>query len=337
MSLRADYIKLLGPSGFSQEGVLASIPASGVCYVVCKAGPAIEKIDWVLQANRNHSYQLFRMLAIPSSLASVVIGSLANTETILIQGNTYTGATSTTTWSTGGISVAGTDAADATLLQKAINGGTVVTLASVEAGDTVVVTDATGTTHTLTAHADTTTEANGEFSISGTDAQDAGELVKCVTGDYALSGITVTQGAATGEVLFQTTADYDSYPDVESSNGTRLAVSTIGHTYLCADISSATLTLRWRDALVDRLIGNCPSFFTAKTGTATTHAAFTDTLLTSLQAEAAQVTGLTDNSTTGGQVYTQTLNGAPFGVLAVTNADGSNANIVRVSAYKVPF
>lgn len=339
MTVRADYIKLLGPSGFSNEGVLASIPASGVCYVICKAGPAIEKLDWVLQYDHNTSYQFLRALEIPTSLATMLIGSWANAETILVMGKTYTGATSTTTWSTGGISVAGTDAADATLLQKAINGGSLVTLASAANEDYLTITDpVTGDDYVFTAHTDTTTAANREFSIAGTDAQDAAELVTCINDStYGVPNVTATQGAATGEVLLQNDASYDDYPVVTSSSGTTLAVSSIGHTYLCADISTATLTLRWRDSLVDRLIGNCPSFFTAKTGTATTHASFTDTLLTQLQVEAAPVTGLTDNSTTGGQVYTQTLNGAPFGVLKITNADGSNANIVRVSAYKVPW
>jgi len=339
MSLRADYIKLLGPSGFSGEGVLASIPASGVCYVICKAGPSIQKLDWVLQCDHNTSYQFLRARQIPGSLATVLIGSWANAETILIDGLTYTGATSTTTWSTRGISIAGTDAQDATLLQKAINGGALVTLASVEAADYVTITDpVTGDDYVFTAHTDTTTAANREFSISGTDAQDAAELVACINdGDYGVPNVTATQGAATGEVLLQNDASYDDYPVVTSSSGTTLAVSSIGHPYLYATISTATLTLRWRDSLVDRLVGNCPSFFTAKTGTATTHAAFTDTLLTQLQIEAAQVTGLTDNSTSEGQIYTQTLNGAPFGVLKVTNADGSNADIVRVSAYRVPW
>jgi hypothetical protein len=52
-------------------------------------------------------------------------------------------------------------------------------LVSVAAGETLVVDDGT-TSQTYTAHATTTTTANREFSISGSDAADAGELVTCI-------------------------------------------------------------------------------------------------------------------------------------------------------------
>ena len=328
----ADFIKLVGPSGYTPNGVLASVPASGLMYVRCPAGPAIEKLDWLLQGNKNHAYQFFRCPEIPSSLASVVISGWLNTETILIMGNTYTGATSTTTWSTKGISIAGTDEADATLLQKAINGGTLLTLASVLAATTVTIDGVT-----FTAHASTTTVANREFRMNQTDTLDAAELVTCINDStYGVSGVVATLGAATGEILLQHTASYDTRPVATASAGT-IAVSTVGETYICADRSTNTLTLRWRDSLVNRLAGISPLFFTAKTGTATTHAAFTDTLLTYLQADGAQVTGKTDNSTSAGAVYTQTINGADEGFLAVTNSDGSNPLIARVGAYRIPW
>lgn len=328
-----DFSRLLGPSTYAAAGVLASIPASGVLYVRCRAGSAVEKLDWLLKADRNHSYQFFRSHQLPGYLASIAISGWLNTETILIQGLTYTGATSTTTWSTRGISIAGTDEADATLLQKAINGGALVTLASVAAADTVTIN---GTA--FTAHATTTTAALRQFSIAGTNTQDAAELVTCVNDvTYGASGVTATQGAATGEVLFATTANHNTYPTVTSSNGTRLAVSSIGDPYLECDRTTTTLYLKWRASLVDRSGSLAPSFFTAKTGTATSHAAFTDTLLTTLEADGAQVTGKTDNSTTAGTIYTQTLNGAEEGYLQVTNADGSNACVTSVAAYRIPF
>lgn len=333
MTVYADFIRLVGPSGYSPNGVLASIPASGVMYVRCPAGLAVEKLDWLLQGNRNHGYQFFRCEEIPASLATVTISGWLNTETILIMGQTYTGATSTTTWSTNGISIAGADDVDAGLLQKAINGGKVVTCASVQAGDTVTVNG-----KVYTAHATTTTVANREFAMNGgTNALVAAELATCLSnGTYGNTECTTTQGAATGEVLIATTADPDTYPTVTSSTS-RLAVSSIGQTYIYAERSSNVLTLKWRASLVNRYVRKAPFFYTGKTGTATTHAAFTDELLKSLQEEAAAVTGKTDNSTKAGAIYTQTLNGAPDGYLAVTNSDGSNPMITRVAAYRVPF
>jgi hypothetical protein len=52
-------------------------------------------------------------------------------------------------------------------------------LVSVAAAETIIISDGT-TSQTYTAHATTTTTANREFSISGTDAADAGELVTCI-------------------------------------------------------------------------------------------------------------------------------------------------------------
>ena len=63
-----------------------------------------------------------------------------------------------------------------------------ITLATVLAGETIIINGLT-----FTAHADTTTVANREFSISGDDAADAAELVTCINDPtYGVPGITAS-------------------------------------------------------------------------------------------------------------------------------------------------
>jgi hypothetical protein len=176
------------------------------------------------------------------SLAGV---SITNTQTLIINGMTYTAATSTTTWSTRNYSIAGADSADMTLLMKAINGGPYVTLAGAANADWVRVNGLT-----FTAHSSTTTAANREFSIAGTDTQDGTELVTCLNdATYGIAPYVATLGAATGEVLIQPPTGYPcaAYPAavVTSSNGTRAAVATLAPLKDCiATISTNTVTLK---------------------------------------------------------------------------------------------
>lgn len=70
-----------------------------------------------------------------------------------------------------------------------------LTLATVTAGQTIVIDDGT-TALTFTAHAATTTAANREFSIAGTNAQDATELVACINdATYGHGTITATDNS----------------------------------------------------------------------------------------------------------------------------------------------
>jgi len=66
-----------------------------------------------------------------------------------------------------------------------------LTLTSVLAGDKVTINGLV-----FTAHADTTTPANREFDISGTDSQDATELATCINhATYGVPGLTATPAA----------------------------------------------------------------------------------------------------------------------------------------------
>jgi len=175
---------------------------------------------------------------------TLACASVTNTQTLIINGVTYTAATSTTTWSTRGYSIAGADSADAVLLCKAINGGPYATLASVAAGQTITVNGLT-----FTAHTSTTTAANREFSIAGTDTQDAGELVTCLNdATYGIAPYVATLGAATGEVLIQPPTGYAcaTYPAaVVTKNGAGITLATLAALTNCiATVATATVTVK---------------------------------------------------------------------------------------------
>ena len=67
-----------------------------------------------------------------------------------------------------------------------------ITLATVLATETIIVNGLT-----FTAHADTTTVADREFSISGSDTADAAELVTCINdATYGVPGVTASNAGA---------------------------------------------------------------------------------------------------------------------------------------------
>ena len=100
-----------------------------------------------------------------------------------------------------------------------------ITLASVQANDTVIINGLT-----FTAHADTTVEATGQFKIDGaTDTLDADELVKCINTRFAALGITADAPAAV-VTLTATTA-----------TAIQCATGTGGARIICADTTQVAL------------------------------------------------------------------------------------------------
>ena len=98
-----------------------------------------------------------------------------------------------------------------------------VTLATCLAGETVVINGLT-----FTAHATTTTVANREFSISGTDTADAAELVTCINdATYGVPGIFASSAA--GVVTLRATEPGDNYITVVGdTNATAATVAADG-------------------------------------------------------------------------------------------------------------
>ena len=188
---------------------------------------------------------------------TLTLATYANTQTVIFNGITYTAATSTTTWSTRTTSIAGDNTADALLLCKAINGGQILTLSGVTAGQTVTINGLT-----FTAHGTTTTAANREFSIAGTDTQDAGELVTCLNdATYGVPGVTSTLGAATGEVLVQPftlypTAAYPTPTITKSAAGITLSTLAPAPNTI-ATAAAAVVTLKSSETITS-VTGTAP-------------------------------------------------------------------------------
>ena len=333
---RPDALKLAAATGSSGGyGLIPTIPAGATLFVRCPAGREISKVEWQIQCNKAHSYQFYRAESIGWGLGTIALSGLLNTENFSVMGTLYAGATSVTTWSTKTYSIATSMTLCAALVAKGITGGKLITLASCADPDTVVITGSDGVACTYTAHASTTTAANREFSCAGTNIQDAAELVTCINDStYGVTGVTATQGAGTGEVLVHWTTPTGAAPPTVVG-GTRRVVTTIGEELVYATADTGTITLLYRPTYVDVVGEIAPYVFSALTGTATTHAVVTQTILSSLIKDGAAVSSLTDNSTTAGTLYSHTTNGYPEAYIGVTNNDGSNAATMVVKANRV--
>lgn len=176
---------------------------------------------------------------------TLAFASVTAAQTLIVNGATWTAHGTVNTWSTRTTSIAGADGADALLAAKAINGGQILTLSGVTAGQTVSLLGLT-----FTAHTNTTTAANREFSIAGTDVQDATELASVLNdttyGIVPLGYIATAGGAA--EVLIQPMTLFPTAtlptPTI-TKNAAGITVSTLAPIpNVTATVSSATVTLR---------------------------------------------------------------------------------------------
>lgn len=119
------------------------------------------------------------------------VGAMALTNTVVAQIVQATDAAGT-----GSKNVTG---ATCTVIANTAVQGATITLATFTAGSVIVINGLT-----FTGHASTTTVANREFDISGTDTADAAELVTCINdATYGVPGITAT--SALGVVTLAST------------------------------------------------------------------------------------------------------------------------------------
>jgi len=176
---------------------------------------------------------------------TLTLATVTSTQTLIINGVTVTAHATVNTWSTRTVSIAGNDTADALLVAKAINGGQIITLAGVAAGEKIVVKGLT-----FTAHTSTTTAANREFSIAGADTADATELAAVLNdatyGIVPLGYIATAGGAA--EVLIQPltlypTAAYPA-PVIDVTLAAHATVSVLAPVPFCrAKAAAAVVTV----------------------------------------------------------------------------------------------
>lgn len=132
---------------------------------------------------------------------------------------------------------AGTDAkaianASATITANTLVTELTLTLATVVAADTVTINGIV-----FTAHADTTTKANREFSISGLDAADAAELASCINdATYGVPGVTAEVADA---VITLKVTDPGAKTITAATSGATVTIATTqAQAYVEVDVSS---------------------------------------------------------------------------------------------------
>lgn len=178
-------------------GKIGTVPAAGVLYVRLGCDRNVEKVDWQVLCDKAHTVQLYRARSIVQSV-TLTLGSLANTETFIMNGLTYTGHTDTTTVATRAFDISGDDTADAVVLAALINdpaSGTLGLTATSAAAVVTVVPSAVGGATIIQA-------------VTGT------ATTHCVVANNTLTGL-VRHGAGSGVAADTTTAgsNYEQWVD----------------------------------------------------------------------------------------------------------------------------
>lgn len=104
-------------------GKIGTIAATESIIVRCDCGDATEGVDWIVKGNKKHTVQLLRAGSAVNA-ATLTLNGVLNTETIIINGLTFTAHTDTTTLATRRFSIAGDNDADAVELATCINDAT---------------------------------------------------------------------------------------------------------------------------------------------------------------------------------------------------------------------
>ena len=150
------------------------------------------KIDVGIQAqslNGNVTGAYYNMIRYNKLMALLTAGAIVATKTAkveLLQAKDADGTDAK------GIPTTAGQLATATITANALVTKATITLATFLADGTITINGLV-----FTAHATTTTKANREFSIAGTDTQDAVELAACINDPtYGVPGIKATPAAA---------------------------------------------------------------------------------------------------------------------------------------------
>lgn len=133
----------------STLGKIGTVAAAAILFVRCPcaaAAPATARIDWRISANKSHTITFYRARSVLNA-PTLVLTSVLNGHTVVINGLTFTAHTDTTVEATGQFSIAGDDAADAAELVKCINTrfAALGLSAAVTSGSTITLTATTAT------------------------------------------------------------------------------------------------------------------------------------------------------------------------------------------------
>jgi hypothetical protein len=176
-------------------GKIGTVPASGVLYVRCPVSDKTGRVKWRVKADKAHSVQLYLAESIVQSV-SLTLASLADGETLIINGLTYAGKAAGTTVASRFFDVSGDDTADAAALAAVINNaasGALGLTATSALGVVTVVPSASDGAYTIQAVTDT---AAGHCAVASTTLAGLvrdGSPLTGVAADTTTAGYTIEQ------------------------------------------------------------------------------------------------------------------------------------------------
>ena len=194
------------------QGGLGKLPATIAqnewLYVRCPT-TGKEYVDWIVKHAQQADLVFYKSNSIEDEV-TLTISSLADGETCIVSGLTYTAEDTGTDalYASRKFYTGGADAtADAAELVKLLNADYTVTCASAEADDTVTVSNGVAS-YVFTGHATTTTVASHEWDIAD-DATAAAAIVSCVNDRQSVTcataqagdTVTITLGGGTAYVF----------------------------------------------------------------------------------------------------------------------------------------
>jgi hypothetical protein len=179
--------------GLGKIGTLAA--TSGVMYVCMAADKDARTAYWRVQTDNAHSLTWYRARSRVDSV-TLTLDSVADTETFVLNGLTYTGeaTANTATYDSREFSVAGDNAADAAALAALINADySVVTAGTSVAGtDKLVITTDEGE-HTITAAA-AADYPNSQYALNATAATELASIVLAINHKHTVTAASVAAG-----------------------------------------------------------------------------------------------------------------------------------------------
>jgi hypothetical protein len=250
-------------------GKIGTVPDDGWLYVRCDNtdGEACSAIDFRVQSTKKHDVQLYKARSIVDNV-TITVDSLADTETVLLNGLTYTAeaTANTVNFASREFSVAGDNDEDAAALAAIINADYAVVTAgtSVAATDKLVITTDEGE-HTIVAAAAANYPA-GQYKLDATAATEAASIIAAINHKDNVTCATASAGDTVVIVKDGTTYTFTGHAttttaskrewDIADNNTAAAAIATLVNdaTYgvdgITASASGAVVSFT-RDSLDD--------------------------------------------------------------------------------------
>jgi hypothetical protein len=264
----ADEVVLAKATGSAGGlGKIADLADQATIYVRCDtSGDTVSAVDFRVQSTQKHAVSLFKARSVVDSV-TLTLSALADTETLFINGLTYTGeaTANTATYDAREFSVAGDNTADAAALAALINADYSVVTAgtSIAATDKLLITTDEGLT-TIVAAATADYPAH-KYALDATAATELASIVLAinhkdnVTCLSSVNGDTVTVNgqvftSAAAEDL--TAGEFDNDAS-DNATATSLAACINDATYGVSGITAVAavnVVSLTRDTMADAVV-----------------------------------------------------------------------------------